>query len=188
MNALADALTVPQKVKLTVEDFIALDSGGAFDGYTKSELIEGDVYGMNAQHTRHARMKSRLFLALASALRTQGLEAFVETSVAIPPHDVPEPDLIITDRPESEDLMPVAAVRLAIEVSDSTLRIDLGVKADLYARAGIPEYWVVDVTGGTLHQLWERDEAGYRQRRTVSLGTDLTSATIAGLTVELPTG
>ena len=40
-----------------------------------------------------------------------------------------------------------ADVRLLVEISDTTLAFDLGTKARLYARAGIPEYWVVDVVG-----------------------------------------
>ena len=182
MNAHADGLTVPHKVKLTIDDFLALD------GYAKSELIEGDVYCTNAQHTRHGRVKSRLFLALASALNTEGLEAFVETSVAIPPHSVPEPDLLVTSQPEGDGLMPLAAVRLAIEVADATLKIDLGRKAMLYARAGIPEYWVVDVAGGNVHQLWSPGDAGYAERRTVPLGSTIEAATIPGLIVALPAG
>lgn len=61
--------------------------------------------------------------------------------------NAPEPDIAIlicpvlslTDRPRSNQ------VRIAIEVSDSTLDYDLSIKRDLYARAGIPEYWVADV-------------------------------------------
>jgi Uma2 family endonuclease len=63
------------------------------------------------------------------------------------PFNEPEPDLIVLNRdftvynanPRPEDL------DLVVEISDSTLRFDLGVKAALYARAAIREYWVLDV-------------------------------------------
>ncbi len=49
-------------------------------------------------------------------------------------------------------------VRLVVEISDSTLGFDLKVKAPLYARAGIPEYWVVDIAGKRV--IVHRDPSG----------------------------
>ena len=51
---------------------------------------------------------------------------------------------------------------LVVEVSDSTLRFDLTVKAALYARAGIVEYWVLDVSGRRLIVHREPTPGGYR--------------------------
>jgi Uma2 family endonuclease len=187
MNAFAATATVPRKVKLTVDDFLALDARGAFEGYAKSELIEGDVYGMNAQHGRHARIKSRLFAAMVEALRCcPELEAIVEAAVPIPPHDVPEPDLLIVVRPVGDGLIPVESVRLVVEVADTTLSTDLGIKAALYARGGVPEYWVVDVNGRRLHQFTEPDAAGYRKRLQTSWSGLVPAATIPDLVVDLP--
>jgi hypothetical protein len=57
--------TTPRRVKLRVEDYLALDDAGAFDAYGKTELIDGEVVYRNAQHRPHARIKSRLFRLLA---------------------------------------------------------------------------------------------------------------------------
>jgi Uma2 family endonuclease len=187
MNAFAAGITVPRKVKLTVDDFLALDARGAFDDYSRTELIDGDVYAMNAQHRRHARVKTRLAVALAGSLESfPALEAIVEPSVAIPPHDAPEPDIVVTSEPDGEGLVPLSSVRLVVEVSDSTLGFDLGAKAAIYARAAVPEYWVVDVVAGSVHQLWSPGADGYNNRRTVRLGEVITAVSIAGLEVELP--
>jgi Uma2 family endonuclease len=75
-----------------------------------------------------------------------------ETSIDVSPEDnprsEPEPDLIVLNRPSREirNSNPGPAdIRLIVEISDSTLGFDLTRKAALYARAGIPEYWVLDV-------------------------------------------
>jgi len=54
----------------------------------------------------------------------------------------PEPDISVS-RPEQQG-HPTSSV-LVIEVSDSSLRIDRTIKAGIYARSGVPEYWIVDV-------------------------------------------
>jgi hypothetical protein len=64
------------------------------------------------------------------------------------PTSEPEPDIAVLAKTGPEYMganPPASDVRLVIEVSDSTLAFDLGPKARLYARAGIPEYWVFDI-------------------------------------------
>jgi Uma2 family endonuclease len=64
------------------------------------------------------------------------------------PTSEPEPDIAVLAKMGTEYTganPPASDVRLVIEVSDSTLAFDLGPKARLYARAGIPEYWVFDI-------------------------------------------
>ncbi len=75
-------------------------------------------------------------------------------------------------------------VVLAIEISVSTLKMDLGRKLHLYARHGIPEYWVVDPEAAVIHQYWEKADNGYAKVREIALGEPITAATIPGLSVE----
>lgn len=185
MNAPAINLPQRKKAKLTVEDYLVLDDRGAFERYGKTELIAGEIYYMNSQHRPRARMKSRLFVELAKALAAfPGLEAIVEGSISIPPYNVPEPDIVVTDQPDGEGLIPLASVKLVIEVADTTFRNDLTRKAKLYAAAGVPEYWVIDLNAGTLHQMWSAGAKGFAQRRETALGGRIESVTLAGLAVE----
>lgn len=78
------------------------------------------------------------------------------------PHSMPRPDIVVTDEPEGEGFVPVGSVRLLLEAADSTLEDDLGVKARLYAKQGVPEYWVVDLPGRQVHQLWAPASDGDR--------------------------
>ena len=177
--------TVPLPVKLRIEDYLLLDRSGAFDSYAKTELIEGQIFYMNAQHRPHARIKSLLFLAVSNALRVSQspLEALVEASILVPDHGVPEPDIVLTSEPEGEGLVPLSSVALVIEVADTTLDTDLGRKAALYARHGIPEYWVADVEAKVIHQLWAPEGEAYAQRHEVAFGERIEAVTVAGLVV-----
>lgn len=176
---------VPTRVKLRVEDYLSLDRDGAFEGYGKTELIDGEVTYMNAQHRPHARIKSRLYMALSAALvgRPERLEALVEGSIAIPPHNVPEPDITITSEPDGHGLIPLGSVRLTIEVADTTLSADLTRKASVYAAHGVPEYWVVDVNGSMIHQMWGPTNGAYQKQSLICFGSPMIAATIADLTI-----
>lgn len=185
MNAAAPILTTPRKLGLRVEDFLLLNDSGAFDDYGKTELIDGDIYVMNAQHSPHARAKTKLAFALSTCLRNigSGLEVIIEVAVHLNDDSMPEPDIVLT-RWRGKGPVPVESVALVIEVADTTLDRDLGRKSDLYAAAGIPEYWVIDLTEGRalLHEFPDAD--GYHGQLDILLTERLKSATIAGLEVE----
>lgn len=179
--------TAPLRVKLRIEDYLLLDRSGAFDGYAKTELIDGEIFFMNAQHRPHARIKMKLYDAISAALRDSRspLTALVEAGISVPDHGVPEPDIVLTSEPDGEGLVPLTSVALVVEVADSTLTNDLGRKVELYAVAGIPEYWVADVEAKVIHQMWAPEGAAYAQQREVAFGEPIEVATVAGLVVEL---
>ncbi|MGN6270806.1 MAG: Uma2 family endonuclease [Sphingomonas sp.] len=174
----------PGKYKLRIEDYLRLDGAGAF-GDARTELLEGDVFLMSPMHRPHARVSSALFLAVDSGLKRAGIDLtpLVGASVAIPPSNVPEPDIVVTSNPEGDGLVPLASVRLVIEVSDSTIASDLQFKHRVYAEAGVPEYWVADVNARVIHQMWAPDGEGYAERRQVQFGEFVAAATIEGLMV-----
>jgi len=178
-------LALPQRAKLRAQDFWLLARSGAFDGYAKSELIEGEIWVMGAIHSWHAKTVARLSYEFRSALLHAGLnlEVFTPVSVAMSDDSVPEPDLAVAEDHDDGPL-PLAKVKLAIEVSDTTLEIDLGRKAALYARHGVSEYWVISRAGACLylHSGW--GATGYARRDEIGLGERVQAATIAELSVE----
>lgn len=178
------SLTVPHPVKLTVDEFLLLDRSGAFDRYAKSELIDGTIYVVNSQFSEHMVVKNKLYRRLADACDHLGLEAWSEGAVDMSPDSLPEPDLLVTNARPTTGAVKLPTVVLLGEVADTSLASDMGIKAALYAAKGVPEYWVVDVQGRTVHQFWEAGQDGYRHRRTVPFGEQLEAATIPGLAVE----
>ena len=171
-------------VKLTLDDYLLLDASGAFANYQKTELIDGEIFFMNAQHRPHVRLKMALYEAIKAALpATSPLAIFIEASIALSGKDSPEPDLLLTSEPDGDGLIPGPSVALVVEVSDTTLHKDLCEKQAIYARAGVPEYWVADLDGRMIHQMWVPDGNNYREQRQIAFGTPLNSATIPELVI-----
>ena len=94
------------------------------------------------------------------------IQATIDLSDTRPDYDEPEPDAAVTAEPYThfaerhprpEDLL------LLIEVSDTTLRFDLNAKANLYALAGIREYWTIDAAGRRLIVHRQPSPEGYRE-------------------------
>ena len=183
--SLHEALTRPHPARLCVKDFLTLSNSGAFDQYSKAELIDGLIICVNAQFSRHAMVKTDLAIALAQALKAvdADLRVTVEVAVELDEKNLPEPDLVITGY-RGEGPVPGDRVALAIEVSDTTVRHDLDRKALLYAGTAIAEYWVVDLLAGKLHQMWSPTRGGYAERREVSFGSPVHAASVAGLAIE----
>lgn len=181
-------LTAQQPVRLTIADFMLLDQNGAFDDYGKTELLDGDIYYMNAQHRRHARAKMELLFALHDALlaTSSSWSVISEATIHLSDGDAPEPDIFLTSEPEGEGLYPGESIALIVEIADSTQAMDLGKKAMIYARAGVPEYWVLDTEAAIAHQLWAPRDTAYTQRREIALGAPISAETLSGLCVTLP--
>lgn len=187
MNKPAQLLpTTSTPYRFSVEQFLALCGQGLFDQYAKSELLEGEIVVMNAQHSRHARVKTRLAVRLANALEqlSSDYEPQVEASVRLSVGSLPEPDIVLTSY-RGAGVVPLETVSLVIEVSDSTLETDLGRKADLYADAAVPEYWVVDLNEDRvlMHANPRGDGSGYDGQLDVPFGDMLEALTIEGLKV-----
>ncbi|MEG3175025.1 Uma2 family endonuclease [Sphingomonas sp. RB3P16] len=178
--------TTPLPVRLRIEDYLRLHAAGAFTAYNRTELIDGGVYFVNAQHRPHALAKIELYDAIRDALRSIGssLRPMVEASIALSQHDAPEPDIVLTSEPRGEGLVPLHSVHLVIEVSDSTVRSDIRRKVVSYGRAGMPEYWVVDVKARAIHQMWAPSGDGYGERHTTPFGDPIAAKTVAALTVD----
>jgi len=126
---------------------------GLFDVEHHHELIEGDIVDKMGQKEPHIGLLMRWTAALTQIFGS----AFVRTQLPIVVSDdsEPEPDVSIASNHgdtylASGETTPAADIRLLIEVSVNTLAYDLGIKAMLYARAGIPDYWVSDVANRRL--------------------------------------
>ena len=72
---------------------------------------------------------------------------------------------------------------MVVEVADTTLQSDLKKKAAIYARNGVPEYWVVDVNAGMIHQMSKPDGSRYENVRKGMFGEPIEAVTLPGLVV-----
>lgn len=109
------------------------------------ELVEGRLLVSEPQHHAHARAIELATDALRAAFG-RGWRVRVQLPLALGSASVPEPDVAIV-RGAPRDAMPGHPTRadLVIEVADTSLHLDRGLKARVYARAGIVEYWIVNL-------------------------------------------
>lgn len=131
------------------------------------ELIEGVLNEKMAKKRPHTNVLTYLlrWLSASFGFERVNVEAAIDVRPEDDPTSEPEPDAIVLARPTREyrQANPQPAdILLLVEVSDTTLEFDKEVKANLYARAGIQEYWISDVNGKQL--LVHRDPGpnGYR--------------------------
>ena len=151
----------------TVNEYERLYETGIFSPSERTELIEGEIFTMAPIGSRHAatvNLMARLFI--------QSLDGKAITSIqnSIPMNDLsePQPDLVVLEYREDfyKHKKPKAAnVIFIVEVSDSSLRFDRQVKGPLYARHGIPEYWVVDLIDEQIIVFREPSANGYQQEK-----------------------
>jgi Uma2 family endonuclease len=140
----------PPRKHWTRAECEALQTSGLLE-QERLELIEGELITKMGKKRPHVNV---LISVMAWLVRVYG-EQYVnpEASIDVAPEDnptnEPEPDLIVLTRPSREfhDSNPRPSdLRLVVEISDTTLGFDLTAKARLYARAGIREYWVFDLS------------------------------------------
>lgn len=123
------------------------------------ELLEGALVEMRPEGSPHAWVIQELTRDLARGLPDH-LRLRVGNPLAASEWSEPEPDFAVVPLADYRREHPAQAV-LLIEISRSSLRKDLGVKARIYAAAGVPEYWVVDVGHGIVHLHRELSVDGY---------------------------
>lgn len=134
--------------RFTVAEIEAMQEAGIIHPDENFELIEGDIVPMQAKNHPHERVKSALNLALARAL-PDTLWLGIETSVRLAADTFVEPDLCVYPRHLRLEDVRGGDLVVAIEVADSTLGYDRGLKRRLYAKHGVPLYWSIDATKRT---------------------------------------
>ena len=146
----AEVLSVPPDAVrgLRVREYEALVGTGVLD-HEPLELIEGALVVMMPQLPAHAETLYLASLSLMAQLQP-GWRLRTQLPLVVGDHSEPEPDLAIVPDVSYRDHHPTSAL-LVVEVARSSLAIDLGIKVRVYAAAGVPDYWVLDVDAGRLH-------------------------------------
>ena len=168
-------LRARKAVMWTREDCRKLEGMGLLPG--RWELVQGEIISKMGTNLPHSMMSQRIVAWLMTVFPTDCI--LPTCSIDVAPEDnptsEPEPDITILNRPAGQlgrNPGPGDIV-LIVEVSDTTLDHDLGPKARLYARAGIQEYWVIDIKGRRIHQHRQPKTEGYASLRVVETGDAL---------------
>jgi hypothetical protein len=137
---------------------------------------------MNAQHTPHLVIKSRLARCLGNALDAT-FDVGVDGTVKVGREHLFEPDIFVARRLDAKKrgFVAIADLLLVIEVADTTLKRDMGVKARAYAKAGLAELWVVDLEARVTHVHRAPGDKGYASIAPVSFDAALEPLSFAAL-------
>jgi Uma2 family endonuclease len=135
---------------LTVAEYHRMGEVGILTEDDRVELIEGELIAPFPISTAHAGTTNRLTRTLVQIVGDRGVVA-VGNPVQLDDLSEPQPDFAVL-KPRDDDYG-IATPRpdevlLIIEVSDSSLAYDRNVKRSLYARHGIPEFWIVNLKAG----------------------------------------
>lgn len=155
LDAAADANLRPSPEGWDTEQYYRLAEMGVLGPEERLELLDGEILEMSPQRNYHAEGVMRA-LRVLTALFEPAHHVRPQLPFHCGPRDEPEPDLAVIEGPyeSSEGQHPTGAL-LIVEISDTTLRYDLGKKASLYASVGVPGYWVIDLK--TLRVIVHRD-------------------------------
>lgn len=129
----------------TVQEIRQMVSAGVISEEENFELIEGEVVPMSPKGNHHEVFKSALTRILARQA-PEDLRLGIETSVYLSERTFVEPDLCLYPKRLLPEDVQGSDLLLVIEVAGSSLGYDKGLKAKLYARYGVPEFWVIDAT------------------------------------------
>jgi len=148
----------------TREEYEQLAAVGVFQPAERVELVDGVIYEMSPQKGRHAAGIRGVEEALRAAF-LKGYDVRAQLPIALAPDSEPEPDVAVVSGSwrDYPDAHPTTAV-LIVEVSDSSSFHDRERKRGLYARAGVPEYWILDVVADRLEVYRDLGAGAYQTR------------------------
>ena len=159
----------------TVEQYHRMGEAGVFGPEERVELIRGVIREMSPKGRRHS-----IAVGLATQIFDRRLEgrASVQVQDALTIEEIrsePEPDVVVNSSPNPRDVRTEKSKPLlVIEVSDSSLRFDRDQKARIYAKAGIADYWIVNLIDDVLEVCRDPVDGSY-ETHLVLQATDIVS-------------
>lgn len=137
------------------------------------ELLRGEIIVMAPEREEHAYTNTEVADYLRNLFKDQAKVRDAKP-ITLPNNSEPQPDIAIVQplgneyrshHPYPENIF------LIIEISQATLSKDLGPKKEMYAQAGIQEYWVVDIPQSQLHIFQNPNQGEYQTQKTLTAGT-----------------
>lgn len=174
------------KRAFTADEFQKLDQINFFGPEERLELLDGEIRAMSPINPRHAAVVSDLVSLLHEILDKSWIVR-CQAPLQVSTNSLPQPDVCVVrtktgryakSHPSASD------TALVVEVADSSVYTDLGQKRDLYAGAGVPEYWVFDLTENSV-ECFQNPQAGVYQTHTRLSSADRAQSDLLGIQIQL---
>jgi Uma2 family endonuclease len=169
----------------TVDDYYRMAEAGILKADDRVELIDGKVVKMSPIGSRHlfcVNRVTRVFYNLVGQIAIIS----VQNPIRLNEYSEPQPDVVLLKLRSDEyrNALPTPDdVLLIIEVSDTTLAYDRMIKIPLYARAGIPEVWIANLTSDEVEAYSEPVNGSYQKVRRATRGETLTPEKLPAITI-----
>ena len=153
----------------------------------KVELIEGEILQMPPTGRSHTWGVTH-YIKLLMPYQPGRFTLQPQSTIHLTEGFSPQPDLALLKFREDcyETHEPAATdVLLIIEIADSSARYDLEVKVPLYAQAGLPEVWILDLTESTLHRFTNPTAEGYTEHSTPQRGETISAEELPQLQLQV---
>lgn len=163
--------------RFTVADYHRMAEAGILPEDDRVELIDGEIMEMAPIGSRHAACVDRLAQLLFEQIRRRAVVR-VQSPIGVSERSEPQPDLALLRQradfyaqahPGPEDVL------LVVEVAETSADVDREVKVPLYARAGVPEVWLVDLAGEGIEVYRQPSPQGYQQVQRLRRGQSVAS-------------
>lgn len=163
------SVTAAATYEFSIEEYRRLGEVGIFHEDDRVELLNGNIIVMSPIGYRHMNAVRRMIKLFVRRFG-DGCEVDAQNPVMIDGKSEPQPDiLLLRDTVYSRKGPPLPEdVLLLVEAADSSLVYDRTDKRDAYARSGIVEYWLLDLTRNELQVFRDSDGRAYRSEQTVS--------------------
>jgi Uma2 family endonuclease len=171
--------------RFTVNDYHRMGEAGILSSRDRVELIDGEIVTMMAIGPRHGASVDRANRALTTTVGTSAIVR-VQGSVRLDLFNEPEPDIVLL-RPRADFYASAhpgpADILLIIEVAESSIDYDRDVKTRVYAMAGVPEYWLVDLNEDVVRVHSEPSNGIYRSAASYQRGQSIAPGLLAACTI-----
>lgn len=166
----------PLKRLFTRDEYYALAEAGILKPEDRVELIEGEIYRMAPIGNPHAGCVNRLVHRFSALTAADRAVLSPQNPVNLTDISEPQPDIVLLrpredfygeGHPRPEDVL------LLVEVAESSIGFDRGTKFPLYARCGIAEAWLVDLTRNVLEVHRDPARDGYRKIQRLRSGDQI---------------
>ena len=173
--------------QFTVTEYYRMAEAGILSEDDRVELIEGEIIHMSPIGPHHAASVDRLNTFLSQQVGSAAIVR-VQSPIRLTEYSEQEPDIALL-RPRADfyaQAHPTPAdVLVVVEVADTSLEYDREVKIPLYARALIPEVWLVDLVNQTISVYSQPANGAYQTASQLTPGESLVSPALPGLTLSV---
>lgn len=174
--------------RFTLDEYHRMIEAGILQEDDRVELIHGEIIQMTPIGHRHAFVVAKLNGLLVRALGDR-VVIWPQNPMTILPDSEPQPDIVVLHGPLDRYRLRLPGpedVAVVIEVADSSVRYDRHTKKRLYAGAGVPEYWIVNLEAEYVEICRDPQGDDYRRFDSVGRAGTVTPAEFSDLTLSIP--